>query len=163
MCKTFICQIPKEWPYNNVSVTKKLDVKEYEQLKLKRKDGQHLGEDYYLIYDSLYVKLYVVSNDTVQCSWECHPISFYKQLIKTEEDDDKRNVQVMDETKYSDTIEQTFCLEEYEWWDDSRVIYGVAKWPEKTYGQYIYNEQFISEIASKKITLPKASPKTLPI
>lgn len=68
MCDRFICQVPKEWPYNNVSVTKKLDVKEYEQLKLKRKDGTSLDEDYYLIYDSLDVKLYVVSNDTVKCS-----------------------------------------------------------------------------------------------
>lgn len=159
MCEnpTFICQVPKEWPYNNVSVTKKLDVKEYEQLKLKRQDGTSLDEDYYLIYDSLDVKLYVVSNDTVQCSWKCNPMSLYKQLIKKKEDV-KENVKVMDESKDSETIEQTKCLEEYEWWDDSRLIYGMAKWPETFYGKYIFKKQFIFEIASKKITLPSLKP-----
>ncbi len=159
MCEnpTFICQVPKEWPYNNVSVTKKLDVKEYEQLKLKRQDGTSLDEDYYLIYDSLDVKLYVVSNDTVQCSWKCNPMPLYKQLIKKKEDV-KENVKVMDESKDSETIEQTFCLEEYEWWDDSRLLHGVAKWPETFYGKYIFKKQFIFEIASKKITLPSLKP-----
>jgi len=157
MCDRFICQVPKEWPYNNVSVTKKLDVKEYEQLKLKRKDGTSLDEDYYLIYDSLDVKLYVVSNDTVKCSWKCNPTPIYKQRIKKKEDV-KENVKVMDESKDSDTIEQTFCLEEYEWWDDSRLLYGIAEWPQKLYGIHIFNQQFIFEIASKKITLPILKP-----
>lgn len=64
----------------------------------------------------------------------------------------------MDESKDSDTIEQTFCLEEYEWWDDSRLLYGIAEWPQKLYGIHIFNQQFIFEIASKKITLPILKP-----
>jgi len=143
---TFICTVPKEWPYVNVTVTKKLIVKEYEQLKLKRRDGTALNADYYLLYDGSY-KLYVVYEEEVQCSWQCNPSSHCRQYVK-------ENGEITGESKDSDTIEQQICLERYEWWNNSRIIGRMTEWPQSLYGQDIFNKQFVFDIASEKIKEP---------
>lgn len=141
MCDhSFCCVIPKEWPYDNVKITKTLVVKEYKQLKLKRQDGTALDADYYLLYGG---KLYALYENVVQCSWQCSPSRQCKQH-------DKEN----GESKDSDMIEQHFCLEGYEWWNNSRIIGRMTEWPQSLYGQDIFNKQFVFDIASEKIKEP---------
>lgn len=148
----FICSVPKEWPFTNVSVTKKLTkniiVKEYEQLKLKRKDGTVLDADYYLLHGNPY-KLYAVFENIVQCSWQCSQSSQYKQHVKEscESKDSK-------ESKESETIEQQFCLEGYEWWNNSRIIGRMTEWPQSLYGKDIFDKRFDFDIALEKIKEP---------
>lgn len=153
----FICTVPKEWPFTSVSVTKNLIVKEYEQLKLKRKDrtaldadGTALDADYYLLHGNPY-KLYAVFENIVQCSWQCNPSSQYKQHVKEsgESKDSESN-----EVKESETIEQQFCLEGYEWWNNSRIIGRMTEWPQSLYGKYIFNKRFDFDIAPEKIKEP---------
>lgn len=145
MCDhTFICIVPKEWPYDNVSVTKNVIVKEYKQLKLKRQDGTALGADYYLLYDGSY-KLYVFYQKVVQCSWQCKPMtSHFRQHVKD----------AGGESKELDTIQQQFCLENYMWWDNSRIIGRMTEWPQSLYGQDIFNRRFAFDILSENIKEP---------
>ena len=141
MCKyKFFCSVPKEWPFTNVSETKNIIVKEYEQLKLKRKDGTALDADYYLLHGDPY-KLYAVYEKVVQCSWQCSPSSQYKQHVK-------------ESGTGKESEFKQFCLEGYEWWDNSRIIGRMTEWHQSLYGEDIFNKQFDFDIASEKIKEP---------